>query len=96
MSHKYHAQITRHFGIALAKALVQFLPVMLRTYYELRRRAKPGKKTVTIVLDELASSLGYDVAFVQGILEDLSRLDIIRYESGRNACKEQTVIILVI
>lgn len=91
-------QSTKHnanFAIAFTEALIVFLPAMLRIYSELRKRAKQGGRVVKIVPDEIGAVLGYDPEFIQGVLEDMSQLKVIKYEAG-NQHEKQSVIILIL
>jgi len=95
MRHKFYTKHNKEFSLSLAESLIQFLPLLLRTYYELRNRAGQGKSKAKIAPDELVSSLGYDVDFVQGILKDLSMVGMIKYTPTRKAHEKWTITILV-
>ncbi len=81
--------------VILGMALARYLPPLLRTYHELRKRARPGAKKVTIAPEELASSLGYDASHLQSVLRDLIWFGVIDYEPLENARAKWTITILV-
>jgi hypothetical protein len=67
-----------------------------RTYYELRTRVKPGKNTVRIVPEELASSLGIGVRRVKVALWNLRTLDVIDYKLAKTEQGKMTITLLVL
>ena len=94
--HKFFAKHKDELEQIFMAHLLWFMPPFLRMYHELRSQTQSGKKTVTIMPDELATSLGYEVDLVQGILKNMSQLDVIDCKPGRNAHEKWTITILVI
>lgn len=94
--HEFFAKHKDQFSLFLKASLAQFLPSWFRTYYELRSRLQPGEKTVTILPEELASSLGYDVSHLQNVLRDFSLLGLISYKTGTTDSAPSTITIHVL
>jgi len=94
--HKFIAKQKHELELLFIANLSWFLPPFLRLYHELRDQVQPSTKTTTIILDELASSLGYDVGVTQELLRDLSKVGVIEYKPNRDTHKSQTVTLLVL
>ena len=96
MTRTTHKSKKDDLAVAIAAAIARGLPPLLRTYRELRNRVKPGNTTVMAVLNELASSLSYEVSDLQAALKDLSILGVLECTPANEEHDELSITLLIL